>query len=111
MSEAKKEILTKGYLPRKSVLITFDDGYYDNYLHVFPLLKRYRIKASFFLNTLFIKEKSDRSATQIMSSEDVNREAVEKFYQTGDAGTDQYMSWEEIREMQASGLCDFQAHT
>jgi peptidoglycan/xylan/chitin deacetylase (PgdA/CDA1 family) len=111
ISEARKQILAHGSLPRNSVLITFDDGYYDNYLHVFPLLKRYKMKATFFLNTLFIQEKADRSSIQIMKSEDANRQAIEKFYLTGDGGTDQYMSWEEIREMQASGLCDFQAHT
>jgi hypothetical protein len=111
LSEVKEQIRTKGSLPRNSILITFDDGYYDNYLHVFPLLKRYRIKATFFLNTVFIQERADRSATQILKSDDANRQAMEKFYLTGDGGTDQYMSWEEIREMQVSGLCDFQAHT
>jgi poly-beta-1,6-N-acetyl-D-glucosamine N-deacetylase len=111
LSEAKDLILSNGALPENSALITFDDGYYDNYLHVFPLLKKYQIKTTFFLNTIFIKEKADRSSTQIKKSGDANRQAIEKFYQTGDGSSDQYMSWEEIREMQASGLCDFQAHT
>ena len=111
ISQAKQQILVSGNLPKNSVLITFDDGYYDNYLHVFPVLKKYQIKATFFLNTMFIQEKADRSSIQIIKSDDVNRQAVEKFYQTGDGSTDQYMSWEEIREMQESGLCDFQAHT
>jgi poly-beta-1,6-N-acetyl-D-glucosamine N-deacetylase len=111
ISEAKAYTLSKGSLPLNSVLITFDDGYYDNYLHVFPLLKKYKIKATFFLNTMFIQEKADRPSTKIMKADDANWQAIEKFYQTGDGGTDQYMSWEEIREMHSSGLCDFQAHT
>lgn len=36
-------------LPRRSVLITFDDGYESNYIYAFPVLSRYNFKASIFL--------------------------------------------------------------
>lgn len=36
------------------VLITFDDGYLDNYLEAFPILKRHNAKAVFFLTTGFL---------------------------------------------------------
>ena len=32
-------------LPDKPIILTFDDGYYNNYLYVFPLLKQYECKA------------------------------------------------------------------
>jgi hypothetical protein len=32
-------------LPEKPVLITFDDGHYNNYTYAFPLLKKYNFKA------------------------------------------------------------------
>jgi hypothetical protein len=59
----------------------------DNYTHAFPLLKKYHIKATIFLNTFFIGE--NRQSTQYP----------------------EYLTWQEIREMQDSGLVEFQLHT
>jgi len=41
-------------LPRNSLIITIDDGYEDNYLYAFPVLKKYNIPATIFLTTDFI---------------------------------------------------------
>ncbi len=38
-------------LPEKPVLITFDDGYIDNYTKAFPILKKYKMKATLFMIT------------------------------------------------------------
>ena len=38
-------------LPKKPILITLDDGYYSNYKYVFPILKKYNVKASIFIVT------------------------------------------------------------
>jgi len=44
----------KGGLPRNSVIITFDDGYKDNYLYAYPILTKYHLKATIFLITGYI---------------------------------------------------------
>ncbi len=36
-------------IPPKPVILTFDDGYEDNYLHLYPLLRRYGMKAVIYL--------------------------------------------------------------
>ncbi|WP_259473380.1 polysaccharide deacetylase family protein [Clostridium estertheticum] len=36
-------------IPRKSVVITFDDGYDNNYTAMFPVLKKYKFKATIFV--------------------------------------------------------------
>ena len=36
-------------LPEKACLLTFDDGYIDNYTYVFPILKKEGIQGSFFI--------------------------------------------------------------
>lgn len=41
-------------LPPKTVVITFDDGYRDNFVHAFPILKRLNLKATFFVVTEYI---------------------------------------------------------
>ncbi len=44
------DYLTKGTaLPDKPVLITFDDGYEDNYKNAFPYLRKYNMKATLFV--------------------------------------------------------------
>ena len=93
-----------------SVLISLDDGYYDNYSKVFPLLKKYNMRATIFLNTLYIKERRE-GETEILLNGKANYEAMKNYVETGDGSTEQYLTWEEIREMYQSGLVDFQAHS
>ncbi len=39
----------KAPLPENAMLLTFDDGYIDNYTFVFPVLKEYGMQGSFFV--------------------------------------------------------------
>ena len=69
-------------LPENPVLITFDDGYMDNYTNAYPILKKYGLKATIFVITGFL----DRA-------------------QPG------YFTWGQAAEMEASGLINIESHT
>lgn len=52
---SEKELIAWYYknkkLPKNSIMLTFDDGYLNNYLHAWPILKKYKIPATIFLAT------------------------------------------------------------
>lgn len=52
-------------VPDKSVVITLDDGYEDNYTEAFPILKRYGLKATIFVITSNV----DKNSAFITSSQ------------------------------------------
>ncbi|MDD3223744.1 MAG: polysaccharide deacetylase family protein [Clostridium sp.] len=54
MDEAYDYIVNNKEIPKKSVMITFDDGYEDNYTEAYPILKSYGFKATVFVVTSVI---------------------------------------------------------
>lgn len=52
-------------LPRKTVVITLDDGYEDNYQYAFPILKKYGFPATIFVITDVINDEGYLTTTQM----------------------------------------------
>jgi peptidoglycan/xylan/chitin deacetylase (PgdA/CDA1 family) len=62
----------KTILPEKSVVITFDDGYSDEYNNAYPLLTKYGFKATFFIITGSVLKKNE-DGNEYMLLEDLKR--------------------------------------
>jgi len=76
-------------LPKKTIILTFDDGYYDNFSYGWPILKRYKFKATIFLTTGLVGGVKIKKSGERLKM----------------------LSWQEIEKMQKSGIIDFQPHT
>ena len=48
MEEVIHSIDNQAKIPKKSVLLTFDDAHSDHYVNVFPVLDKYQLQGSFF---------------------------------------------------------------
>lgn len=70
-------------LPKRPILITTDDGYLCNYTKAYPILKKYNAQATFFVTSLYV----------------------------GVTNEHEHFTWEQAKEMEASGLIDIQSHT
>lgn len=91
-----------GELPHKTIALTFDDGFLDNWVYVYPLLKKYGAKATVFVSPDFVSH-VDRKRYNL---EDVWR---------GTLGINEldwcgYLSWDELRSMTADGVMEVGSH-
>lgn len=77
-------------LPEKPIILTFDDGFYNNYLYCFPLAKKF--------NTKIVISPIMREVERYSGIDDTN-----PYYA--------YLSSKNIKEMSDSGLVEFQNHT
>lgn len=77
-------------LPEKPVLVTFDDGYYNNYLYVFPIAKQ--------LNVKFVLSPIAKYSQLFTEKDDVNA-----YYS--------HITWPMAQEMVQSGLVELQNHS
>ena len=71
----------KKSLPCRSIAITVDDGHKSVYADLFPLVKKYKIPVTLFL------------------------------YPSAISNASYAMTWDQLREIKAYGLFDFQGHT
>lgn len=54
LNDAYDFFISNKPIPEKSIILTFDDGYMDNYVEALPILKEFRFKAAIFVITNLI---------------------------------------------------------
>jgi peptidoglycan/xylan/chitin deacetylase (PgdA/CDA1 family) len=89
-------------LRRKSVVLTFDDGYLDNWTHVLPLLERHGFRGTVVPTVEFVEPGDGVRPTL--------REAWQGAIDEGQIETRGFMSWGELRRGADTGLLDVQSH-
>lgn len=80
----------KGNLPEKPVILTFDDGYFNNCSYAFPLLKKYNSKAVISIIGYYT---------------DLYTESPDENPQYS------HLTWNDIKAMMKSGYVEFQNHS
>jgi peptidoglycan/xylan/chitin deacetylase (PgdA/CDA1 family) len=74
------EMLKAGTLPDNAVAVTFDDGYKDNFLNAYPILKHYDIPATIFLSTDSVNGGADLWHDRVFKAfRETQRTALVKF--------------------------------
>ena len=84
--------------------VTFDDGFRDNLANAFPVLRKYKCRASIFPVSSLVR--SDNAAVRD-PPRDFNQAHLAA--RGGDCGD--FLSWKELSEMASTGLVEFHSHT
>ena len=84
------ELVKLDEIPKKSFVVTFDDGFEDNFLNAFPILKKYNFKATIYLVPNEKTNQWEVKNTSVLSN---------------------LLNNEQILQMQNSGLIEFGSHT
>ncbi len=91
VSELVEYFKQTGAYPERTLAISFDDGWRDNYRNAFPLLKKYGLTATIYL----VADCLGRTTDQVVAPGEAPRE---------------HMTVDDVREMAAYGI-EFGSHT
>ncbi|CAN1212978.1 polysaccharide deacetylase family protein [Tumidithrix helvetica PCC 7403] len=83
LDQLVNHLRTGSSLPEKPILLTFDDNYVGQYTYAFPLLKKYNYPAVWSVHTRFVGSTAGKPKA----------------------------TWDQLREMQRSGLITIASHT
>lgn len=90
-------------LPKNPIVLTFDDGYLDNWVFAYPLLKKYGQKGTIYVNPEFVNPKP------------IIRKNLEDYWNDNvkfdDLEISGFLSWHELRQMEKEGQFDIQSHS
>jgi len=88
--DLKRYVYSGESLPQKPIMITFDDGFYNNYQYVFPIIKEKNIKIVLSVVGSYSQKYSEIDDTNLYYS---------------------YCNWDILKTMHDSGLVEIQNHT
>lgn len=93
VQELKNASAKKISLPNKPVLLTFDDAYIGNYNSAVPLLRKYKMKGSFFIVTGMVDIMAGKaSSCGVVTGRD-------------------HLTWDMVKEIDADPLMEIEVHS
>jgi len=95
-----KDIQKESNTPNK-IILTFDDGYYNNLEYLIPLLEKYQLKATIFIPTEYIQNgihSPERNFMNFAEIKSLNTELIEIALHSHSHRNYSQMSVEEARE-------------
>ena len=95
-------------IKERAVVVTFDDGWLDNYLFAYPILEKYGINASFFVVTDWVE---NASKEKLPLPEAVPDHIESQQLLTKNQHNRVILDWDLISKMARSSLMDFYSHS
>lgn len=92
-------------LPKKSLMITFDDGYLDNFIYAYPVLKELGLQAVLFIVSGWIGDGSARQTAACPDHSECKRRIA-----LGETDS-VVLRWSEVEQMRDTGIFEFHSHT
>ena len=91
---------------KTDLLLVFDDGFFDFYYYVYPLLKKYNLKAVLSIPTKYIL-----TDTNIENKKRLSIKHSDMIYNPSVINYAPFCTWKEIKEMSESGYIEVASHS
>lgn len=85
-------------IPENSIALTFDDGYADIWIYAYPLLKKYNMCGTVFINPDFVDPRENKNEIYQLDNK------------TEQMSTSGYLSWNEIIQMDKEEVVFSESH-
>jgi hypothetical protein len=97
------EIRENNFSKKKYCVLTFDDGYIDNYIYAYPLLKKYGFKGTIFINPESVPEEI-AIGPSLFDYWD-GKSNLKNLERWG------FLNWEQMRLMEKNKVMEIHSHT
>lgn len=98
LSDLYEHIFHDKAIPKKPIILTFDDGYADNYIFAYPLLKKFGFIGTIFVNPEFVDPRN------------IVRQRIDETSDINKLETFGFLSWDEMKIMEKDNTIDIQSH-
>ncbi|MRD74005.1 polysaccharide deacetylase family protein [Rhodocyclus tenuis] len=110
-SDDLERFLEGNSLPERAVMLTFDDGYLDNYVHAYPTLQKHGLHAVIFVVTNWVGNGPPRATCgEPRQPILLNHRDCQERIRNG-CSDDAIMRWSEVEATRDAGVFEFHSHT